>query len=216
MFEFADVPRDAAGRARAQVYDCLGRDARRRHRAWRRVSASRPRICARPAPPHARCAGRAGPGRGAARPVRAGRPQRRRRGRPLRHPGGARRADRAAAARRSAVCGRRAADHRRAGLVLHRGHRRLRARPQLSQPARRAPAARGSPACRSASSTAASAARWRRRCWRALDRDVLAEKPDLVIWQLGTNSVLQRRDPARRRRGGAARHRAHHAPRART
>ncbi len=28
-----------------------------------------------------------------------------------------------------------------------------------------------------------------------LDRDVLAEKPDLVIWQLGTNSVLQGRDP---------------------
>jgi acyl-CoA thioesterase I len=29
-----------------------------------------------------------------------------------------------------------------------------------------------------------------------LDRDVLAEKPDLVIWQLGTNSVLRDRDPA--------------------
>jgi acyl-CoA thioesterase I len=28
-----------------------------------------------------------------------------------------------------------------------------------------------------------------------LDRDVLAEKPDLVIWQLGTNSVLHDRDP---------------------
>jgi acyl-CoA thioesterase I len=28
-----------------------------------------------------------------------------------------------------------------------------------------------------------------------LDRDVLAEKPDLVIWQLGTNSVLRDRDP---------------------
>jgi acyl-CoA thioesterase-1 len=30
-----------------------------------------------------------------------------------------------------------------------------------------------------------------------LDRDVLAEKPDLVIWQLGTNSVLHDLDPAR-------------------
>jgi len=29
-----------------------------------------------------------------------------------------------------------------------------------------------------------------------LDRDVLAEKPDLVIWQLGTNSVLHDIDPA--------------------
>lgn len=29
-----------------------------------------------------------------------------------------------------------------------------------------------------------------------LDRDVLAEKPDLVIWQLGTNSVLRDRNPA--------------------
>jgi lysophospholipase L1-like esterase len=29
-----------------------------------------------------------------------------------------------------------------------------------------------------------------------LDRDVLAERPDLVIWQLGTNSVLHDRDPA--------------------
>jgi acyl-CoA thioesterase I len=29
-----------------------------------------------------------------------------------------------------------------------------------------------------------------------LDRDVLAEKPDLVIWQLGTNSVLHDVDPA--------------------
>jgi acyl-CoA thioesterase-1 len=29
-----------------------------------------------------------------------------------------------------------------------------------------------------------------------LDRDVLAEKPDLVIWQLGTNSVLQNVDAA--------------------
>lgn len=29
-----------------------------------------------------------------------------------------------------------------------------------------------------------------------LDRDVLAEKPDLVIWQLGTNSVLHDLDPA--------------------
>ncbi|HXZ02469.1 MAG TPA: SGNH/GDSL hydrolase family protein [Stellaceae bacterium] len=29
-----------------------------------------------------------------------------------------------------------------------------------------------------------------------LDRDVLAERPDLVIWQLGTNSVLRDRDPA--------------------
>jgi acyl-CoA thioesterase-1 len=29
-----------------------------------------------------------------------------------------------------------------------------------------------------------------------LDRDVLAEKPDLVIWQLGTNAVLHGRDPA--------------------
>jgi acyl-CoA thioesterase-1 len=29
-----------------------------------------------------------------------------------------------------------------------------------------------------------------------LDRDVLAEKPDLVIWQLGTNSVLRDIDPA--------------------
>ncbi len=29
-----------------------------------------------------------------------------------------------------------------------------------------------------------------------LDRDVLAEKPDLVIWQLGTNAVLHERDPA--------------------
>lgn len=29
-----------------------------------------------------------------------------------------------------------------------------------------------------------------------LDRDVLAAKPDLVIWQLGTNSVLHDRDPA--------------------
>jgi acyl-CoA thioesterase I len=28
-----------------------------------------------------------------------------------------------------------------------------------------------------------------------LDRDVLAEKPDLVIWQLGTNSVLHELDP---------------------
>jgi acyl-CoA thioesterase-1 len=28
-----------------------------------------------------------------------------------------------------------------------------------------------------------------------LDRDVLAEKPDLVIWQLGTNSVLRDLDP---------------------
>ena len=40
-----------------------------------------------------------------------------------------------------------------------------------------------------------------------LDRDVLAEHPDLVIWQLGTNAVLRRddlsadeaADPARRR-----------------
>ena len=29
-----------------------------------------------------------------------------------------------------------------------------------------------------------------------LDREVLAEKPDLVIWQLGTNSVLRDLDPA--------------------
>ena len=29
-----------------------------------------------------------------------------------------------------------------------------------------------------------------------LDRDVLAEKPDLVIWQLGTNSVLRDGNPA--------------------
>jgi lysophospholipase L1-like esterase len=29
-----------------------------------------------------------------------------------------------------------------------------------------------------------------------LDRDVLAEQPDLVIWQLGTNSVLHDLDPA--------------------
>jgi acyl-CoA thioesterase I len=29
-----------------------------------------------------------------------------------------------------------------------------------------------------------------------LDRDVLAERPDLVIWQLGTNSVLHDLDPA--------------------
>jgi lysophospholipase L1-like esterase len=29
-----------------------------------------------------------------------------------------------------------------------------------------------------------------------IDRDVLAEKPDLVIWQLGTNSVLHDRNPA--------------------
>ena len=29
-----------------------------------------------------------------------------------------------------------------------------------------------------------------------LDRDVLAEKPDLVIWQLGTNTVLRDLDPA--------------------
>ncbi len=28
-----------------------------------------------------------------------------------------------------------------------------------------------------------------------LDRDVLAEKPDLVIWQIGTNSVLHDEDP---------------------
>jgi lysophospholipase L1-like esterase len=29
-----------------------------------------------------------------------------------------------------------------------------------------------------------------------IDRDVLAAKPDLVIWQVGTNSVLRDRDPA--------------------
>jgi len=28
-----------------------------------------------------------------------------------------------------------------------------------------------------------------------LDRDVIAERPDLVIWQLGTNAVLRRDDP---------------------
>jgi acyl-CoA thioesterase I len=31
---------------------------------------------------------------------------------------------------------------------------------------------------------------------RRIDRDVLAEKPDLVIWQVGTNGVLKDRDPA--------------------
>jgi acyl-CoA thioesterase I len=44
-----------------------------------------------------------------------------------------------------------------------------------------------------------------------LDRDVLAEKPDLVIWQLGTNSVLHDIDPEREialTRTGIARMRA--------
>ena len=46
-----------------------------------------------------------------------------------------------------------------------------------------------------------------------LERDVIAEHPDLVIWQLGTNAVLRRDDLGRRRRCAAARHRRAQAER---
>ncbi len=32
------------------------------------------------------------------------------------------------------------------------------------------------------------------RLWRRIDRDVIADKPDLVIWQVGTNGVLRGED----------------------
>ena len=84
-----------------------------------------------------------------------------------------------------------AAQDRRHRLVLDRRRRRELAGDDLSEPARGRAEGAASRACRSRCSTSGINGEEAARHAGALRRDVFAENPDLVLWQVGSNSVLR-------------------------